>query len=75
VSVTPLNSVVVPLLVIQKDRVVLAKSTRARAGAFLLQWADLGRFRSNTVLIFSFSFSTRAKEILENCRKMLKMQD
>jgi hypothetical protein len=24
---------------------------------------------------FSFSFSARAKEILENCRKMLQMQD
>jgi hypothetical protein len=31
VSVTPLNSVATPLLVIQKDRVVLAKSARAHA--------------------------------------------
>jgi hypothetical protein len=36
----------------------------------------LGRFRSNTIHSFPFfSFSPRAKEILENGRKMLKMQD
>jgi hypothetical protein len=46
VSVTPLNSVVIPLLVIQKDRVVLAKSTLARAWALSscsgLTWAGFG---------------------------------
>jgi hypothetical protein len=50
-------------------------SEGARAGAFLLSWADLGQIQPNTVHTFSFSFSTTAKEILENCRKMLKMQD
>jgi hypothetical protein len=40
----------------------------ARAGAFLLSSIDLGRFRSNNVRTFSFSFSARAKEILENCK-------
>jgi hypothetical protein len=33
----------------------------------------LGRFRSNTVHSFPFSFSVRAKEIIENCRKILKI--
>jgi hypothetical protein len=48
---------------------------RVGAGAFCLGWADLGQFRSRSVDSFSFSFSTRIKGFLENCRKMLKMQD
>jgi hypothetical protein len=35
----------------------------------------LGWFRSNTVHAFSFSFSAKSKKYLENCRKILKMQD
>jgi hypothetical protein len=72
VSVTPLNSATTLLLVIQKDRVVLAKSARARARALFSNsgptWAGCG-----PALFLSFSFSARAKEILENCRKMIKI--
>jgi hypothetical protein len=68
VSVTPLNSAATPLLVIQKHRVVLAKSAQARAQALFSSsgptWAGCG-----PTLFLSFSFFARAKEILENCRK------
>jgi hypothetical protein len=56
------------------NRGALCKSTNA--GAFSPvdgpTWAGSG---PALFLSFSFSFSTRAKEILENCRKMLKIQD
>jgi hypothetical protein len=51
VSVTPLNSVVTPLLVIQKDRVVLAKSARALSSCSGLTWAGFG-----PILFLSFLF-------------------
>jgi hypothetical protein len=76
-SLTQLNSVWVSSVVIQTEGWGFCKtgSAGARAGAFLLWWAGLGRFGSNTVHTFSFSFSARAKEILENCRKMIKIPD
>jgi hypothetical protein len=59
------------------ERAFLQRQHRGRghACASVCCWAGLGRFRPSTVEYFSFSFSTRAKEILENCRKMLKIQD
>ena len=58
----------------KKPWLFLQKSTWARARArFCCYWADLGPIQSSTVYTLSFSFSTRAKTILENCRKILKM--
>jgi hypothetical protein len=76
-SVTLLNSAHDSSLVIQTDGGVSAKLVaRARSGAFSPvdrpTWAGSG---PALFLSFSFSFSSRAKEILENCRKMLKIQD
>jgi hypothetical protein len=52
----------------------LPARARARAGALLscsgLTWAGFGPI---LFMPFLFSFSTRAKEILENCRKILKI--
>jgi hypothetical protein len=45
------------------------------AGAFACSRADLGQFWPNTIHAFPFSFSARIIEFLENCRKMLKIQD
>jgi hypothetical protein len=47
----------------------------ARAGTFCLDWAGSGQIQPITVSSFSFSFSARIREFLENCRKMLKIQD
>jgi hypothetical protein len=75
VSVTHLNSVQDSSLVIQIDGGVSAKLVaRARAGTFSPvdgpTWAGSG---PALFLPFSFSFSVRAKEILENYRKILKI--
>jgi hypothetical protein len=45
----------------------------ARAGAFCLYWAGSGLIQPNT--FDSFSFSSRIREFIENCRKMLKISD
>jgi hypothetical protein len=67
---------VTPLQVIQKDRAFLQNLQRGRAWAcFYPSWAGSGRIQPRTVHRFPFSFSARAKEILENCRKILKMLD
>jgi hypothetical protein len=63
VLVTPLNSVVTPLLVIQKERVVLAKSARARAWALFscsgLTWAGFGPI---LFIVFLFLFLPELKK-------------
>jgi hypothetical protein len=76
-SVTKLNSVQDSSLVIQTDGGVSAKLVvRARAGTFSPldgpTWVGSG---PALFLPFSFSFSIRAKEILENYRKMLKISN
>jgi hypothetical protein len=42
---------------------------------FASVWAGSGQIQPNTVESFLFFFSARAREILENYRKMLKIQD
>jgi hypothetical protein len=43
------------------------------ADAFAYSRANLGQFQPVTIHCFSFSFSTRIREFIENCRKMLKI--
>jgi hypothetical protein len=57
---------------IERERGLDVTVSAVRVGRTFSKRADLGRFRSNTVHAFSFSFSARAKTILENCRKMIK---
>jgi hypothetical protein len=45
---------------------------RALSSSNGLTWASFG---PELFISFLFSFSPRAKEILENCRKMIKIQD
>jgi hypothetical protein len=45
------------------------------AGAFACSRADLGQFRPSTIHIFLFSFSSRVREPIGNCIKMLKIQE
>jgi hypothetical protein len=68
---------VTPLQVIQNVGGLFAKSIpRARARALPPEdgptWASSG---PEQFMPFSFSFSARVKEFLENCRKMLKIPD
>jgi hypothetical protein len=35
--------------------------------------ADLGQFRPSTIHAFPFSISSRIREFLENCKKMIKI--
>jgi hypothetical protein len=58
-----------------KVRVFGAKPPRERAhmGTFTCSRADSGQFRSSNVGSFSFSFSARVREFIENGRKMLKI--
>jgi hypothetical protein len=42
---------------------------RQHGRASACRWPDLGQFRSRIVHAFSFSFSVRVSEFLENCRK------
>jgi hypothetical protein len=63
--------------VIWVSKGLFAKSTpreRARVGSPLLQagWAE---FSPRLFIVFPFSFCARIKRFLENCRKMLKIQD
>jgi hypothetical protein len=51
----------------QRGPLCKSASAGAHASAFLLSWVDLGQIQPNTVHTFSFSFSARAKEILEKC--------
>jgi hypothetical protein len=75
--VIPMNSVATLLLDTQKDRVFGAKIARGRArvGAFCPSWASSGQNQPRAIHTFSFSFSVKVQEIIENHRKMLKMQD
>jgi hypothetical protein len=63
VSVTPLNSAMTPLLVIQKDKVVLAKYARARARVLSscsgLTWAGFGPI---LFIVFLFLFLPELKK-------------
>jgi hypothetical protein len=59
VSVTPLNSAVTPLLVIQKDRVILAKSARALFSCSGLTWAMFGPI---LFIVFLFVFLPELKK-------------
>jgi hypothetical protein len=62
------------LKVFQIPRVLRVNLTsRARGHAFTRVWADSGQFYPTTVHHFSFSFSARIREIIENSRKMLKI--
>jgi hypothetical protein len=65
-SATHRNSAGHPVRVIQNDRGIFAKPTRALSFCRGLAWAGLGPI---LFISFPFSFSTRAKEILENRRK------
>ena len=69
-SVTAWNSVLDSFGLCQKTGTFLQK-THAGAGALVpaRSWADLGQIWSKTVHAFSFSFSARAKETVENCKK------
>jgi hypothetical protein len=50
--------------------------TATRAGARSPHfWADLDQIQPSTIHIFSFSFSSRLREFLENYRKLLKIPD
>jgi hypothetical protein len=50
------------------------KRHRRRARArFARQWAGSGWFQPTTVHHFSFSFSARLREFVENSRKMIKI--
>jgi hypothetical protein len=72
-SVTHKNSAMASLKVFQIPRVLCVNLTpRARAGALSPVWADSGQFQPTTIHHFSFSFSARIREIIENSRKMLK---
>jgi hypothetical protein len=76
-SATETNSAQDSSLVIQTPEGLSAKLTRGRAhaGAFAYSRADLGQFRPSTIHVFLFSFSSRVREFIENCRKMVKIQD
>jgi hypothetical protein len=70
-----MNSVVTPLLDTKKDRVFGAKSSRGRArGRAWARSALVGpvqaRISPGLFISFSFSFSVKFQEILENRRKM-----
>jgi hypothetical protein len=53
-----------------------AKSPRARAGAhFCCSWADWAEISPVLFSGFSFSFYSRAKTIIENGRKILKLRN
>jgi hypothetical protein len=76
-SATEVNSAQDSSLVIQNPKGPGAKSTPrawARTDSPLLQtgWAE---FSPTLFIVFPFSFSTKIREFLENCRKMLKIQD
>jgi hypothetical protein len=58
----------------QGPRYKMAVRARAR-GCVCLSWAGSGQIWPITIDSFSFSFSTRVREFLENYRKMLKIQD
>jgi hypothetical protein len=45
----------------------------ADADAFPCSWAGSGWFEPVTIHSFSFSFSARLKEIVDNSRKMIKI--
>jgi hypothetical protein len=45
----------------------------ARAGAFPCSWAQSGWFEPITIHSFSFSFSARLREFIENSLKMIKL--
>jgi hypothetical protein len=51
------------------------KTGSAGARVFAWAWVVLGQFRLSIIHVFPFSFSARVREFIENCRKMLKMQD
>jgi hypothetical protein len=76
-SVTQSNSAQDSSLVIQTPEGFGAKQSRGRAhaGAFACLRAGLGQFRPSTIHVFPFSFSSRVREFLENCSKMLKIED
>jgi hypothetical protein len=59
-----------------KARDFLAKATRGRArGRAWARSAEVGPTWAKFGPELFISFSARAKTILENCKKMLKMQD
>jgi hypothetical protein len=58
-----------------KHQGTFRKTGSAGARVFAWTWVVLGQFRPSTIHVFPFSFSARIREFLENCRKMLKMQD
>jgi hypothetical protein len=58
--------------------VQICQRRRARARKGVVSPVDgptWAKFGPELFMSFSFSFSARAKEILENCRNILKMQD
>jgi hypothetical protein len=73
-SVKRRNSVATPFQVIQIAKVFYTKlTTQARARACSPFWRPTWAELSPTLFIsFSFSFSARIREFIENCRKMLK---
>jgi hypothetical protein len=74
-SATETNSAHDSSLVSQTPEGLDAKPSRGRAhgGTFACSRDDLGQFRSSTIHVFPFSFSSRVREFIENCRKILKI--
>jgi hypothetical protein len=73
-SETHVNSARGSLLLVQKVEVFCVKlPTRARAARFAWAWAVLGWFQPITIHSFSFSFSARLREIVDNSRKTIKI--
>jgi hypothetical protein len=59
---------------VKTPRPFLQSHQRARARApFCLSWAAWAGFGPVLLICFSFSFVSRAKTIIENGRKMLKL--
>jgi hypothetical protein len=73
-SETHVNSAQGSLLLVQKAEVLCVKTpTRARAARFAWAWAVSGWFQPVTIHPFSFSFSVRLREIVDNSRKLIKI--
>jgi hypothetical protein len=74
-STTETNSAQDSSLVIQTPEGLGANCLpRVRAlPRFPCSRADLGQFRPSTIHAFPFSISSRIREFLENCKKMIKI--
>jgi hypothetical protein len=75
VSVTQLNRTQGSSIDIQIPEGSHIKLPRGRAWIFPLLWAGWAEFSPTLFIAFPFLFLPRIRKFIENCRKMLKIQD